>query len=112
VGEDDGGGGDGRGGEAGARDPEAEGGDRGGGRRGDAEEQAGLRRVRDGQGRRALHAVVDSGRRRPRQVFTPTYPPAVILMHHILRLQFLLYPGPCCWNGGARLKFMACLFCR
>jgi hypothetical protein len=73
-------GGDGRGGKAGARDPEAEGGRRGGG--GDGEEQEGLRRVRDNQGRRALHAVVDSGCRRPRQVCTPTYPGALILVLH------------------------------
>lgn len=68
------GGGAGRGGEAGDGDPEAAGGG------GDGEQQEGVRRVRDGQGGRSLHAVVDPGRRRrSRQVFTHpslTQPPS------------------------------------
>jgi hypothetical protein len=56
-------------------------------------------------------AVVDSSRRGPRQVCTPTYPGALIVIHHTV-LRVSLDSGAYCWNRGARPKFMACLFCR
>jgi hypothetical protein len=56
-------------------------------------------------------AVVDSSRRGPCQVCTPTYPGALIVIHHTV-LRVSLDSGAYCWNRGARPKFMACLFCR